>query len=102
MQADGFRLSLLNRRLVVSGHRHLPAIDKATKYHQVEIETGDFRVEFKLTRPVDEAEVSADYDNGILHIELPYLQGRSVPVMAESRDNKPLGGSEQVGRADKA
>lgn len=88
MRADAFRLALLNRRLVVSGHRQLPGVERASSYHQVEIETGEFRLEFKLPKPVDEAEVSADYDNGILNIELPYLQSRSVPVMSESRSEK--------------
>ena len=74
MRADAFRLSLLNRKLLVCGQRHLPEIDNARSYQQVEIETGEFRLEFRLPRPVDETEVSADYDNGILNIELPYLQ----------------------------
>ena len=88
MQADGFRLSLLDRKLVVSGHRHLPVVTRSKTYQQVEIETGDFRLEFKLPGPVDETEVSADYQNGILQIELPYLQRRSVPVISESRGNE--------------
>ena len=88
MQADAFRLALLKRRLVVSGHRQLPGIEGASSYHQVEIETGEFRLEFQLPKPVNETEVSAEYDNGILNIELPYLQRRSVPVMTESRSKK--------------
>lgn len=88
MQAGAFRLSLLNRKLVVSGKRRLPDIDNATSYQQVEIETGEFRLEFRLPQPVDETEVSADYDNGILNIELPYLQRRNVPVMPEARSKK--------------
>ena len=46
MDADEFRLSLLNRKLVISGNRILPAIDANTSYHQVEIESGEFRLEY--------------------------------------------------------
>ena len=84
MQTDDFRLSLLNRKLVVSGIRHLPDLDKAWSYQQVEIERGDFRLEFDLPRPVDEGRVGADYQNGILQIELPYQRGRNVPVRTET------------------
>ncbi len=88
MRADAFRLALLNRRLVVSGHRQLPGLARASSYHQVEIETGEFRLEFVLPKPVEETAVSADYDNGILNIELPFRQSRTVPVMPESRSEK--------------
>ena len=80
MQAEGFRLSLLNRKLVVSGERQLGEVAKSRTYHQVEIETGVFRLEYRLPKPVDETQVTAQYQNGILHIQLPHLPSKSVQV----------------------
>ena len=80
MQAESFRLSLLNRKLVVSGVRQLGDIENSRSFHQVEIETGEFRLEYRLPKPVDETQVTAQYQNGILHIQLPHLPGKSVQV----------------------
>ncbi len=88
MQTDDFRLSLLNRKLVVSGNRQLRDIDQSTTFHQVEIETGEFRLEFALPKPVDEKQVVADYQNGILQIDLPYLSKRSVRVISADQVEK--------------
>jgi len=81
MDADEIRLSLLNRKLVISGNRILPNIESSVSYHQVEIETGEFRLEYTLTKPVDDKKVTANYHNGLLQIELPYLPKRTVKVM---------------------
>jgi len=88
MDADGFKLSLTNRRLVISGMRTLPDIDASTSYHQVEIETGDFRLDYDLSKPVDDSKVTAHYDNGLLHIELPYLPKRTVQVVMAKEEKK--------------
>jgi len=88
MEADGFRLSLLNRKLVISGTRTLPTIDSNISYHQVEIETGEFRLEYNLTKPVDDTRVTANYNNGLLQIELPYLPKKTVKVVLAQENEK--------------
>lgn len=88
MDADDFRLSLLNRKLVISGSRTLPTIDSSTSYHQVEIETGEFRLEYSLTKPVDDTKVTANYHNGLLQIDLPYLPKKTVKVVLAQENEK--------------
>ena len=88
MDADEFRLSLLNRKLVISGNRILPAIDANTSYHQVEIESGEFRLEYNLTKPIDDEKVTANYQNGLLQIDLPYLPKKTVKVVLANESEK--------------
>lgn len=88
MQADDFKLSLMNRKLVISGRRVLPNIERYTLHHQVEIETGEFRLEHLLPKPVDDAQVTANYQNGILQIELPYRPRQSVQVVPANKTSK--------------
>lgn len=88
MDADAFRLSLLNRKLVISGNRTLPTIETSTSYHQVEIETGEFRLEYSLSKPVDDSQVRANYQNGLLQIELPYLPKKTVKVTVANENEK--------------
>ena len=88
MQADDFRLSLLNRKLVISGSRVLPSVESNTSYHQVEIETGEFRLEYTLTKAVDDAKVTANYNNGLLQIDLPYLPKKTVKVVLAQENEK--------------
>ena len=88
MQADDFKLSLMNRKLVVSGKRSLPNIGRRLSYHQVEIETGAFRLEYQLPGPVDDTQVTANYENGILRIELPYQPRQSVRVVPTNKNRK--------------
>lgn len=88
MEVDDFKLFLMNRKLVISGIRILPAIETSTSYHQVEIETGDFRLEYTLSKPVDDEKVTAEYHNGLLRIELPYLPKTTVKVILANENEK--------------
>lgn len=88
MGADDFRLSFHNRKLIVSGNRPLPTIDDNTSYHQVEIETGEFRLEYNLNKPVDATRVTANYHNGFLQIDLPHLPRKTVKVVLANESEK--------------
>ena len=88
MEIDDFKLVLNNRKLTISGNRLLPTVESNTSYHQVEIETGEFRLEYTLTKPVDDEKVTANYQNGLLRIELPYLPKKTVKVVVANEDKK--------------
>ena len=88
MEVDDFKLFLMNRKLVISGMRVLPNIEASTSYQQVEIEAGEFRLEYALTKPVDDAQVTADYQNGLLRIELPYLPKRTIKITQANENEK--------------
>jgi HSP20 family protein len=84
MRAEAFRLTLAKRKLVISGIRQMPAVAATCSYHQMEIGTGEFRLQYTLSQPVDDKRVSANYMNGILLIELPFLPSKSVNVVDTS------------------
>ena len=88
MKASDFKVSLLDSKLVISGTRQLPEVKTSRSFHQVEIETGEFRVEFALSKPVDAEKVTAAYQNGIMQVELPYLPPRSVQVVSKDVTTK--------------
>jgi HSP20 family protein len=77
-QSD-FVVSLLDRRLVVSGAR-ADAGPLRRAYHQMEVHFGDFRAEVELPAPVDETQVDAQYSDGFLRIVLPKLKPRRIDV----------------------
>ena len=85
MRAEDLKLSLARKKLIVSGTRQLPNIAKACTYQQVEIETGEFRLEYNLPKPVDDAQVAANYQNDILTIELPFQQRKTINVVRASQ-----------------
>jgi len=88
MKAKDFKVALLDRKLVISGARQLPEVKTSRSFHQVEIETGEFRVEFALSKPVDAKKVTAEYQNGIMQVELPYLPQQSVQVVSKDVKTK--------------
>lgn len=88
MRASDFKVTLFDRTLVISGTRELPKVKASQSFHQVEIETGEFRVEFALPKPVAAEKVTASYQNGIMQVELPYLPQRSAPVLPSEKKTK--------------
>ena len=78
MQTDGFKLMLTKDKLIVSGTRQLPDVTESCSYQQVEIESGEFRLAYALPKRVDDERVTADYQNGILRIELPWQASKAV------------------------
>lgn len=72
-------ITLLADRLVISGVRERPPLQKAA-YHQVEIGYGEFRVEVVLHWSVVRDAVTATYRDGLLEIELPRQPQSQVTV----------------------
>ena len=67
---DEVRIVAAGTTLVVSGVRERPHPDGA-RYHQVEIEYGPFERRIQLTEDVDADAVTADYEAGMLRLEVP-------------------------------
>lgn len=88
MKSDEFKLSLMNRKLVIIGVRTLPAIAPTSSYHLVEIERGEFKLVYELTKPVDGEQVKASYVDGLLQVELPYLPKKTVTVVTANENKK--------------
>jgi HSP20 family molecular chaperone IbpA len=80
MRDNDFNVALVNQQLSISGTR--PAQERAqAAYHQLEVRYGEFRVDVSLPWPVDEAQVTARYDDGFLKVELPRARPHQITVV---------------------
>lgn len=70
MRDGHFHLSVQDRVLVVYGSR-VDVAQERRAYHQMEVNSGDFRVEVELPLVIEAANLQANYDDGILRITLP-------------------------------
>jgi HSP20 family protein len=67
-------LTLHRQELIVSGRRRFPQADPVQRFHRLEIEYGSFERRFQLPRAIDETQIEAEYNNGILLIKLLWRQ----------------------------
>jgi HSP20 family protein len=85
---EGLELEIQGRKLLLSGRRGSPAVE-GDVYQQVEIERGSFRRVIELGAEVRAEDAKARYEDGILTVELPLVQGesrpRSVPIETGER-----------------
>jgi HSP20 family protein len=85
---EGLELEIQGRKLLLSGRRGSPALE-GDVYQQVEIERGSFRRVIELGAEVRAEDAKARYEDGILTVELPLVQGesrpRSVPIETGER-----------------
>jgi len=70
MRAGDFNVVLLEGRIVITGRRDRPSREHAA-FHQVEIGSGEFRIEVGLPWSINRDQVSASYRDGFLQVELP-------------------------------
>ncbi len=71
--------------LVIRGRRADPAAGQPRKYHNMEIECGEFSRQIRLPRNIDQDDASAHYQDGFLVVtmakSLPTaMEPRSVPI----------------------
>jgi HSP20 family protein len=85
MEKQDFSISLDAKTLTISGVRHDPAAKLA--YQQMEILYGHFETHVHLPRAINDKEIEAIYENGLLKVRLPKAQPRQVPVV--STDESP-------------
>ncbi len=76
-------IEVSGRELLISGERPVQETEGRV-YQQVEIPTGPFRRIVELQADVDAEAATANYEDGVLRIELPLLQAtqtsRRVPI----------------------
>lgn len=82
-------LEIQGHNLILSGRRD-PAAPEVGVYQQVEIERGSFRRVIALGSGVRAEAARASYEDGILRVELPLVQGekrhRQVPIELGERE----------------
>jgi HSP20 family protein len=78
IDVDDLELELEGSQLIVAGHRK-PAAADGEVYQQVEIEHGPFRRVVQLAGEAVAEGAKAQYQDGILRVELPLVASESRP-----------------------
>jgi HSP20 family protein len=79
MHEADFTVTLHEQLLTITGARTDPGPKVA--YHQLEVRYGEFRTEVFLHWAVDQAGISATYQDGFLVVTLPKTHSRRVKVV---------------------
>ncbi len=68
---EDFKIDLNDNYLSISGERKFDSEKKDHNFHSVETQYGSFSRSFSLPENADAANISAQYNNGILEINVP-------------------------------
>ncbi len=82
MSKDDIELSVENHTLTISGERTFEE-ENGRKYHRVESRFGKFERSLPLPDIIDEDNINATYENGVLTVTVPKLKekaGRKIEV----------------------
>jgi HSP20 family protein len=84
MREADFTVTLHEQQLTITGARSDPSSKVA--YHQLEVRYGEFRSEVYLHWPVEQAGITATYQDGFLVVSLTKARPRRVPVVDAGGD----------------
>jgi HSP20 family protein len=94
MNREDIHLTFENNVLTLSGERRFEKKDEADNYHRVECSYGTFTRSFAVQQTESIEGVTAEYDNGILRIDLPKreeVKARRIEIVAgESRGTRTI------------
>ena len=78
MREDDFTIELDGRYLLIRGVR--ADVTERRSFYQMEIRYGEFSTEVELPAPVIAAEVQAEYNHGLLRVNLPIARAQKIPI----------------------
>lgn len=82
MNKEDIDIGFENNTITISGERELKE-ENGTKYHRIESRFGKFERSLPLPNVIDEENISATYDNGVLTVTAPKLKekaGKKIEV----------------------
>jgi HSP20 family protein len=82
MRKEDINISFENNTITISGERKLKE-DENTKYHRIESHFGEFERSLPLPNVIDEENINATYENGVLTVNVPKLKekaGKKIEV----------------------
>src|SRR5215212_1955056 len=74
MTREDIEVTVENNTLTLRGTKKLPADVKEEHFRRVERSYGTFNRSFTLPTTADAGKVSAEYENGVLTVKLPYRE----------------------------
>jgi HSP20 family protein len=78
MDSDKFDVKVIDRTLIVSGHKQVESERKEGRYHITECAYGEFERSLPLPVEVDSSKAEASYRNGVLTLTLPKTEREKV------------------------
>ncbi len=82
LKKEDISLGIEEDVLTIKGEREKETDEKSKNYHRVERTYGSYSRSFNLGELIDQENIEASFDNGILHVRLPKAQ--------EIRKNKEI------------
>lgn len=82
MTKDDINISMEDHTLTISGERRIEE-ESGKKYHRIESRFGEFERRLPLPDIIDEDNIKATYENGVLTVTVPKLKekaGRKIEV----------------------
>lgn len=85
LKKDEIRVTVKRNLVFLAGKRQRPPMDNAVRYLQMEIEYGSFERTFELPVMVDESQIEARYQDGLLTVVLPKKRStkKNIPIQSE-------------------
>jgi HSP20 family protein len=90
VRASEIELEIRGRELIIAGHRRAHDAEEERLYQQLEVQHGPFRRVVALGADVDADAARANYEDGMLTVELPIKApagSRTVPVRHADGDS---------------
>ncbi len=100
MTRDDFELSFENNTLTLKGERKFEKKDESDNYHRVERAYGSFTRSFTLPNTVTVDGVTAEFNNGILHVALPKREetkARKIEIVGGDTNVKTIEAAKTAG-----
>ncbi len=82
LKEEDLTILLHQNTLVVEGIRRY-SYESPRAIHQMEIPYGEFYVELHINIPVDDTQIEAVYDQGLLRIDLPKARPKQIQITKE-------------------
>jgi len=77
MKKDDIEISIENNVLNISGERKATREEDGRIYHRIESRFGTFSRNLPLPNNVNEDNIEANYDNGVLTVNIPKTEQRT-------------------------
>jgi len=76
MRKEDINISFENNTITISGERELKE-EEGTKYHRIESRFGKFERSMPLPNVIDEENIRATYENGVLTVNVPKTKDKA-------------------------
>ena len=83
MNREEIDIQLTGDMLTLRGERKLEQAQRGEHYHRIERQYGPWQRAFQIEVPIDQSNVSASYEEGVLTVRLPKreeIKPRQIPI----------------------